>query len=293
MYFIMKPMFLGPIFTLAKSIITLSLSASVLLSTVIGQRLPTQSSSANDRERRDKMVADAFTRRAESKPVLPQGVTQGWYNSAQIVLQEREFFMQPLDRPGVFGAANHPQHLGYMFSGQGYSVKNFNDNGSAEGTWQASFRFASIGRGGQILSKPLRHVSQTGDRSLLYDYGDYAITYDNSTEGMEQAFLIKNRPAGRKPLRLVLSIDGDLEAGMGAVNQLLLYTAGHPKDIKLVYDQVNVFDKNNRQLAAHLEIKDKRHLVLAVDDKDAAYPVTVDPLNHTPTVTISGNHLVF
>lgn len=237
-------------------------------------------------------ITSSLAQRDPATQLLPNSITRSWYTQAVATLEEREYFIRTLDQPGLFGAVNHAQHLGYLFTEKGYTVSSFNENGSTKGLWNTHFLLAGIGRKGKVHTQPLLRVSQPADHTLLYDYRDYAIRYDNERQGMEQSFLINNRPSGSKELQIVLSLEGDLEAKTGADNQLLLYTAGHPQDIKLVYDQLKVWDRNNKSLPAKLLVTKDGRLLLTVDDSKAVYPITVDPLNHSPNQTFQGDQIL-
>ena len=226
-------------------------------------------------------VTTELSNRDKGTQVLPKNTNQRWYNEAVANIQEREYYIHSLQSPGVFGAGNHPQHLGYLFSEKGYSVSNFNDDGSSKGLWNMKFQIESIGRQGSHPLEPAQSISQTGDKSLQYDYASYAITYDNQKEGMEQRFIIRSKPAGNRDLQIAINLTGSLGARLDGNDRLLLYTTGHPEDIRLAYDQLRVWDRNGHALPAHMQLTGGHHLALLIDDSRAAYPITVDPLNHT------------
>ncbi|HVU83824.1 MAG TPA: hypothetical protein VHC50_03230, partial [Puia sp.] len=118
--------------------------------------------------------------------IMPEGITRSWYNEAVAKIEEREYFIRTTDRKGTFAAVNHAQHLGYLFSENGYTVSNFNDDGSGKGIWRTNFIIEGIGRKGRWQVSPLLRVSRMGDRSLQYEHRDYAVTYDNRRQVMEQ-----------------------------------------------------------------------------------------------------------
>ena len=236
-----------------------------------GQNMPMES----------KPVAKAFADRAAATPVLPNSVSKDWYAQAVATISNREYNIRTFDQPGVYGAVNHAQHLSYVFSDRGYAVKNFNENGSLKDTWRVQLLVAGVGRRGSVSTRHLRKSGLTGDRSLSFDYGDYVLTYNNGNEGMEQQFILNKRPAGRGGLQIEMALGGDLEASIGDKDQLLFCSTGDTKTIRLVYDQLKVRDKNKKILPAHMSLTGNR-LVLSVDDRYAVYPLTVDPLNHTP-----------
>jgi Secretion system C-terminal sorting domain/FG-GAP repeat len=228
---------------------------------------------------------------------LPQGITKeqsmggGWYNEAVAKIEDKEYSIRALDQPGLYGAINHVQHLGYWFNGQGYAVQNFNEDGSDKNVWRTQFVLTGWGRGGNVRNSGLVAAINTSDHVVRMDYRDYSVTYDNERPGMEQCFLLPKKPSGTGRLEIVTELKGDLASRLGKDGQLLLYTAGHPDDIKLTYDQLTVWDRNHKRLPAGLSLEGRR-LVLTVDDRTAAYPVTVDPFAHGSSTTIPVNDIL-
>ncbi|HVU56326.1 MAG TPA: T9SS type A sorting domain-containing protein [Puia sp.] len=221
--------------------------------------------------------------RAETQ-ILPHGISKSWYNEAVVNIEEREYFIRTLEPPGVFGAVNHGQHLTYLFNTDGYTVTNFNDNASGAGLWSNRFVIAGMGRNGGFHNGTLRSVQQIGDLELHYDYDSYTIDYSNRREGMEQTFLIKQRLRGRHALEIAIDLDGDLQARLSGQDQLLLFK-DDPQNVKLVYDQMKVWDRKGARLPARIHLTGPRSFRLYIDDSRAVYPITVDPLNHTPGAT--------
>lgn len=221
----------------------------------------------------------------QGKKTPPSGIPGDWYAKAVAAIENREYAINALESAGVYGAINHAQHLGYWFTADGYGVKNFNEDGSVRNIWQAQFLLAGIGREGRLRHPQLIRASQKGDHLLRMDHGDYAVLYDNEKAGMEQSFLIRKRPAGKSSLQVVLKLESGLDARISGKNTLQLYTAGHPEDVKLVYDQLKVWDRNHRLLPATMHLTADHRLVLNVDDRNAVYPVTVDPFSHGFTQT--------
>jgi hypothetical protein len=219
--------------------------------------------------------------------IIPAGISRSWYKEAVAKIEEREYFIRTTDRSGCFDAVDHVQHLGYLFPEKGYTASNFNDDGSAKGIWRTHFIIEGIGRKDRLHTSSLLHVTRVGDRTLQYEHRDYVVTYDNRRQGMEQSFIIRKRPDGQNALQIILGLEGDLQAKMGKGDQLLLYRAGNPQDVKLAYDNFKVWDAGSKPLAAHMCLTTAHRLVLSVDDRHAVYPLTIDPLNHTPNLTIN------
>ncbi len=207
---------------------------------------------------------------------LPHGVSAGWYGKAVAAIEDKEYDMKPLSIPDAYAAVNHDQHLGYWFTKNGYGVRNFNEDGSTKDIWEAQFFLGGVGRQEMLRLPATAKASQTGAHRVDFDYGDYAVLYDNEKLGMEQSFLVRTRPGGDGQLRIVLRIGGELDARVGKDDALRLSAKG---ETRLTYDQLRVWDKDHRLLPAHMHLSGKR-LVLTVDDRAAVYPLTIDPFSH-------------
>src|ERR1700753_114460 len=72
---------------------------------------------------------------AQDKPAtcaVPRGISSSWYSQAVAAIEDKEYTFNALAVPDAYGAVNHSQHLGYWFTGTGYGVKNFNEDGSTK-----------------------------------------------------------------------------------------------------------------------------------------------------------------
>ena len=98
--------------------------------------------------------------------------------------------------------------------------------------------------------------------------------YVNGPAGLEQAFDLLKRPAGTKPLRLMIAVAGATRLRSDARGGVLIITSGGGA---LRYFDVSATDAGGRALPARLCMGHHR-LVIQVDDAGARYPVRVDPL---------------
>ena len=128
------------------------------------------------------------------------------------------------------------------------------------------------------------------------------IDYTNARDGMRQDFIIKNRPESAGILRLNLSADTKLKIMVGA--DALIFKDRNGED-KMKYSSLKCWDATGRELRAYFE-KDNYELeslekfrntnfaipnsfFIIVNDEDAVYPVTIDPLSTSPDWTADGN----
>ncbi|MDF2186931.1 T9SS type A sorting domain-containing protein [Paraflavitalea sp. CAU 1676] len=224
---------------------------------------------------------------------LPSNVSEAWYNRAMQHLQEREYFMKPMDGTHAYGAVNRAQHMAYYFSDAGYRVKPLHFAEGSTERWEATFELGGVGRSNQQLQRATATNIVHNGNELLYYYNGFAAQYINQERGMRQNFIVQQRPGGEGMLQVELHVSGDLQPFVASPGKIILHTMDQPQDVKLVYDELRAWDANNRPIAARFESTDDGNIVIVADDKDAVYPITIDPLNHGPNWTDSGNGLLF
>ena len=106
--------------------------------------------------------------------------------------------------------------------------------------------------------------------------------YVNTAAGLEQGFTLESAPGERRNgerLRVVLGLEGDLRAQAVDDGQALEFTDGVGQRV-LRYDHLVVRDGAGRELEARMEVRIKGgegQLWLEVDDRNAVWPVTIDP----------------
>lgn len=108
--------------------------------------------------------------------------------------------------------------------------------------------------------------------------------YVNGAEGLEHGFYIVDRPEGEGELSLSLKV-GLAKAFLSGDNIEFHTSAGR----LLEYGKLRVFDKEGQALPAHFVVPDTDTVVLIVDDSEAIYPLTIDPLLTSPSWTVEGN----
>ena len=108
--------------------------------------------------------------------------------------------------------------------------------------------------------------------------------YENRAEGIEQGFTIGARPERKvvvgtdEPLRLVVSLKGDLQAQAKDEGRAIELTDGQGKRA-LSYSKLTAQDADGKQLATQMEVStDGREITLVVEDAGARYPIVIDPI---------------
>jgi hypothetical protein len=215
-------------------------------------------------------------------------VTEDWLHKAQTIITENQYHFKPAVSPGTFYAANMAQRLGFIITGPGYKTAPVKISEKTQ-AWQQGLTLSGISKGDiKITAGDIFSTVQDGS-VLRFDHPDFSVEYLNNEKGLRQNFIITKKPAGDDKLEVLLKLDGDLTATV--INNALQF-----KDktgaIKLFYTDLNVWDADHQVIKANMELRDQHTLAIVVDDQNARYPVTVDPLNKTPEWTTSADGIL-
>ena len=161
-------------------------------------------------------------------------------------------------------AVNAAQQLRVRFTTAGPEVSS--------GRAQLSLALAGVGRAGAMRGVARVAPRVAGNR-VSYPRGLVQEWYVNGPLGLEQGFTIGQRPrGGAGPLLLSLAMSGRLRPRLagGAV----VFAGGRAL---VSYGGVSAVDARGRGVHAWLGLAGGR-LLVAVDDRGAAYPLRIDPL---------------
>ena len=190
-------------------------------------------------------------------------------------------------QPGSRGyeISNARGDLGASFTPAGVT---FSRNGS---TW----RLALEGWGsGSKIEPALAAAPRSAANRIEYVRGPLTEWYVNGPLGLEQGFTLNQRPAapcrehiksGCSELTVALRLSGDLTAAADA-NQTGLTLTGRDGRARLRYTGLTARDADGKPLSARMEVAGSR-LLLKVDDRNARYPVTIDPWVQTAKLVAS------
>ncbi|MCB0728581.1 MAG: FG-GAP repeat protein, partial [Ignavibacteriae bacterium] len=160
-----------------------------------------------------------------------------------------------------------------------------------------------------------RELSVAGNKASIEDE-NIRIDYTNDKKGMRQDFIIKKKPKGEGKLKLNISADTKLKMIVGA--DALMFKDKNGID-KMKYSALKVWDANGRELRAYFEdsklkvtsyeLRNKsqngdftskgnsrnlklvtcNYFSIVVNDDEAIYPITIDPLSTSPSWTAESN----
>ena len=167
---------------------------------------------------------------------------------------------------------------------------------------------------------------ETGNNLISIENENLRIQYSNDEKGMRQDFIVKSKPDGEDKLRLNINAETKLKMITGADALMFKDEKG---DLKLKYAALKVWDANGKELRAFFEetklqsyvngfppeargndndipipnsttqipnhknpkskIKDQKSFTIVVNDDEAVYPITIDPLSSTASWTAEIN----
>jgi FG-GAP repeat len=217
-------------------------------------------------------------------------VSPVWLSQVETGIREAEY--RVLDAPdGSLVAPNGAQHIRVRFSNDAVRIETLS---AASRQWTMSLRLARFGREGSLAGALEVPPVADADR-VEYRRGELTEWYVNEARGLEQGFTIARRPAGERtagPLVLDLRVSGDLHAVFGADGQGIEFVDKSAKGVRpdalLRYGSVRAVDAAGREIESRLRVVDAG-LQIEIQDQDADYPLTVDPLMQGPAWQAQGD----
>jgi len=152
-----------------------------------------------------------------------------------------------------------------------------------QGLWLASTADGARGEPLRVIARTLGReraetLPPTGDvkvmdRTVQFVRPGLREEYHVSVDGVQQDFVIEQRPAGTGPVRLELELDGAKAEAMGRDIRLVLADGGR----QLVYHRLKAEDARGREVPARMEVVSASRLAVVLTDATAEYPVRIDP----------------
>jgi hypothetical protein len=167
---------------------------------------------------------------------------------------------------GTWTGTNDAQRLSMEFDAHEARLKHPEGN--------VAFHLSGYGYGDKLITPAAPKLAGDGTR-LEYRRGDFTEWYVNGRQGLEQGFTLAQRPTGASnglPLTIALSVTGDL--ALSQQDGTVLLKSG--KSTVLRYGGLSARDALGHAIAAHMEARNNE-IRLVVDDRQAQYPLTVDP----------------
>jgi hypothetical protein len=190
------------------------------------------------------------------------------------------------DGGGGYLGMSHDENLNAWFDEEGVTVRPTLPEKERGRAWRMRMRLKAYGYGAALYEAPGRAALKVKECRVEYARGGVLEWYVNRSEGIEQGFTLGARPVRGKgvktvePLRLVVSVSGDLRARAAEDGQSVELNRGGAG--LLSYNHLIASDASGRKLDARMETNAAGdEIALIVDDAVAQYPIVVDPLTAT------------
>ena len=200
-------------------------------------------------------------------------VTEPVANSIRSFLEKQEYTIKVTD--GAYRSPNRKQNTRVVYDDDGFEIVPRKEEGQ---NWRLALALAGISKGGKDLSASVTPDYILDRNTLQVVHDDYTLEYINDENGTRQNFLITKKPEGKEDLKILLQTSGTISLQSVMAGRAAFGDAG---GTKLYYQDLNVWDARGRNLPARME-NENEALAIVVDDREAVYPVTVDPLATTP-----------
>jgi len=177
---------------------------------------------------------------------------------------------------GVWSAPCRAQELRSRVSARGLEVFPRATSASGVGaTWRLRLATQAFGRGPDVCELGSPFVAVHGARAEL-DHGGLVEWFENGERGIEHGWTIAVPAGGAGELWIGLELGGDLSLSLSNGARSAELRDGSGVSV-LRYEHLAAWDAAGRELPARLGWG-PTGVGVAVDDTDAAYPVTVDPV---------------
>lgn len=212
---------------------------------------------------------------------LPDGADAEWFSNASAEIKKMQYDFKSENVHNGYKIINTVNQIQFSVDHDGYVIGNTAENTNQQ-EWKAAFNVISAGRNSVNWTPGLNYQTEDIGNTVRYGYPALNIEYINNESGIRQNFVVKKKFEGTGALRINIQIDGDLKPVLLSETALGLQTKTNSV-LKLTYEDLKVWDANQKMLPAKMELDRKSGMLsIVVDDSQAAYPITIDPLNKTP-----------
>ena len=225
-----------------------------------------------------------------------------WYKQVTEQIQKDEYNITFAESYRTYQSPNRAQNLRFIYRKDGFTAKprqtniplfDISDRNIKEedkqyktiDDWEIDFTIKGIGRKEMLTPFTGKELKADKNEAEIEDE-EMKVTYKNTEEGMRQDFILMSKPEGKGNVRLTLAIETPLKVRVGGD---ALAFIGEGGEEKMKYSRLKVWDANGKILPAHFEKEELKNIALVVNDNEAEYPITIDPLSTSPNWTAESN----
>ncbi|MBK9331422.1 MAG: VCBS repeat-containing protein [Ignavibacteria bacterium] len=219
------------------------------------------------------------------------GADQSWYSAAVENIMKEEYNISYSEEIKSYQSPNRANNLQFTYHTNGFTAKpretkiplfDVNDRMLSEKDkkyeemeeWSVIFGIEN-----EEFGIKNEEFTSSGNKTSI-ENENIRIDYTNTKEGMRQDFIIKEKISSDEGLELLMNVSTDLE--MNVSKDAVTFRSGRDGKDKMMYASLKAWDVRGKTLDAYFEKRSEIGFAIVVNDEDAVYPVTVDPLSTTP-----------
>ena len=220
-----------------------------------------------------------------------------WFRTISQTIEKGTYNLVKAKEDKSFASVNHAQGLSSHYSVNHFSLEPLVAKGETKTNpnngWELNIKIKGLYADGHILQQPSDYMAtaSSSDNNAEFKVGSkYSVQYLNDDRGVRQNFIINEKPSTDvHELRVIMHADGDWVVDQ--VHDRELHFAKkqgkNGLESKIIYNSLKAWDANGKELVAKMEVKKNNDFEIIADVKDASFPVTIDPLSTSPSVTVS------
>ena len=174
---------------------------------------------------------------------------------------------------GLILLSNAPQDLRVSVGSEGLELSG------AQGL-KLGLASLAVGRGeapARVSGRPRVSLHANGVRLWAAPISEWFV---NSAKGLEQGFTLAHRPTGAGELTISQTVSGNTRGSVDAAGRSVTFSS---RGGLLRYEGLSVTDARGHQVQAWLGLAGRR-LTITIADRQALYPLQIDPVMVTPVV---------
>ncbi len=221
--------------------------------------------------------------------------SQNWMSSAQENIRKSEYNFKWEKKFKAYCTPNRKNNLRFFYTDKGFTVEPrttqipIGDLDPLKRPDEIKYRSIPNLPTGQAGWKVKFNLDKkqvdNGKWQIVNNKAEYitdkiTVQYINNDEGMRQNFIVHTRLSKNNVLNLFFNIKTKLKVYLHR-NQLQFF---YKKTNVLNYDRLKAWDAGGKPLDASIKNR-KNKFYIEVNTKNAAYPITIDPLSATPNST--------
>ncbi|WP_051284422.1 beta strand repeat-containing protein [Desulforegula conservatrix] len=200
----------------------------------------------------------------------PVGITASQWESIKSQIEADQYKAEECDEG--LRAFNKSQNWQAVFDGTGFIVA------PSEKEWSWGFSLKAYGRG-EACWRIMGKAGLSSEGGYISAVWDSSLTewWINDKKGLEHGYTLKERPSGDEvELELTMELRGNLSPRLNKDGKGLTLVNGLGREI-VTYSGLTVKDSKGRNLPSRMTVSNN-YVGFVVDDRDAIYPIVIDPL---------------